>query len=351
MSFLNSKYNNLVPYKPGEQLKANNLIKLNTNENPYPPSKMVIEAIQVESGKLNRYSDPDCTELTNALAKHYNLQSNQVFIGNGSDEVLSFIFQGLTEDGIYYPDITYGFYKVYQDFYQLKGGEVPLNQDLKLVLNDYPIEGTILFANPNAPTAYAIDPKEILSFAKERKNQLIVVDEAYADFSTSSIVPFLNEVDNILVVATYSKSRQLAGGRLGYALGNSSVIADLQKLRFSVNPYNVNSMSLAAGVASLADQAYVDKTIEKIIFSREWTKDKLRSLGFIVTESQTNFVFAEHESIAAEHIFLELRKKNILIRWFNQERIKNFIRISIGSQDEMISLISAIEEIVLDKEE
>lgn len=345
MSFLDQKFQYLTPYVPGEQAIQEEVIKLNTNENPYEPPKAVVEAAKAASETLNRYSDPDCQEVVIPLAEHLGVAPENVIVGNGSDEILSFLFQGFMEKGAQFPDITYGFYPVYSDLFQLKASTIPLKDDLTIDLEDYAGEETVIFANPNAPTGLGISPTVICDFAKANPNRLIIIDEAYGDFGDVSAVPYLKDHPNLLVVGTFSKSRQLAGGRLGYAVGSPEVIADLNKLRFSYNPYNVNSMTLACGAASLASQDYVEACTNKIIETREWMKSELRKLDFEVTDSQTNFLFLQHPRVTGEKIFTYLKEKNIFIRWFNQSRIVNYVRISIGTQAEMEKCLAVIKQI------
>ena len=342
--FLDKQFQQLTPYVPGEQTKQK-VIKLNTNENPYEPPQAVFEAAYQAAKTLSRYSDPDGKQVIKPLAQHLNVEPENVFLGNGSDEVLSFLFEGFMEKGVQFPDITYGFYEVYSDLYHLQAEKIPLAEDLSIDLSAYTGEATVVIANPNAPTGLPIEPSVIIAFAQQYPQRLIVVDEAYSDFGQVSMVPYLAEVPNVLVVGTFSKSRHLAGARLGYAVGSQELIADLNKLKFSHNPYSVNAMTLACGAASLAEQAYVDETTAQIIATREWTKQALAELGFTGTDSQTNFVFVEHERLAGETLFLALKDKQILVRWFNQPRIDNYIRISIGTQTEMETLIEALKEI------
>ncbi|MGX7197694.1 histidinol-phosphate transaminase [Enterococcus olivae] len=343
--YLDTQFQHLIPYVPGEQTKNEQIIKLNTNENPYDPPKAVFEAAKKAAGTLSRYSDPTCSQVILPLAKGFGVEPEQVFLGNGSDEVLSFLFQGFMEKGVQFPDISYGFYEVYGDVFHLDVEKVPLKEDLSIDLADYTGAATIVIANPNAPTGLTLSPATICQFAKENPQRLIIVDEAYSDFSEASMIPYLEEVPNVLVVGTFSKSRHLAGARLGYAVGSKEVITDLNTLKFSHNPYSVNAMTLACGAASLASQEYVDSCTEKIIATREWTKKELAKLSFEGTDSQANFIFVQHEKVPGQTLFLALKEKNILVRWFSHPRIDNYIRISIGTQEEMEQLIQVIKEI------
>lgn len=344
MSFLDSQFQHLVPYVPGEQTLTK-VIKLNTNENPYDPPQRVIEAAKVAATTLSRYSDPTCHQVIEPLAQHFQVAPENVFLGNGSDEVLFFLFQGFMEKGVQFPDITYGFYEVYSDLFHLNTQVIPLKEDLSIDLAEYTGDATVIIANPNAPTGLAIAPEVICAFAEQHPHRLIIVDEAYSDFSEASLVPYLDKHPNILVVGTFSKSRHLAGARLGYAVGSKELIEDLNKLKFSHNPYSVNTMTLACGEASLQAQDYVDECTNKIIATREWTQQELQKLGFETTKSQTNFVFCQHPRVAGETIFKQLKAQNILVRWFSNPRIANYVRISIGTQAEMETLLQAIKEI------
>lgn len=344
MRFLNEKLQALTPYTPGEQSQET-IIKLNTNENPYPPSPAVLKAAATAAKQLNRYSDPECLSLVQALAKHYQVAPSQVFVGNGSDDVLSLLFEGFMEKGVSYPEITYGFYQVYQELYQLSGQKIPLNNALQIQLTDYQAqEGTVIFANPNAPTGLGISPVEIVAFAKKNPHRLIIVDEAYGDFGTVSVVPYLKEASNLLVVGTFSKSRQLAGLRIGFALGDPSIIADLNTLKFSHNPYSVNQVAIACGTASLEDDAYVRQTTQQLITTREVTTRALEKLNFKVIPSQANFLFVTHENMDANALFQWLKTQRIFVRWFDHPQIQQYLRISIGTDEEMAQLVSACKQ-------
>lgn len=347
MSFLNQKYQDLTPYTPGEQVDENDYIKLNTNESPYPPAPGVEAAVAAASQKLNRYSDIAVEVVAKPLAEHLGVKQDQLFLGNGSDEVLSYIFQGFTEKGIAFPDVTYGFYQVYSGLYQVAATVVPLEEDFSLELTKYDeLKGTVIFANPNAPTGIYLAPEKICAFLERYPDRLVVVDEAYIDFSGESMVSLIDKYKNLLVVGTFSKSRQLAGARLGFGVGNAELIADMNRLRFSLNPYNINSMTQAAGGAVLREQAYVDQKIQETIQVREWSKQELNKLGFEQTDSQGNFLFAKHPKLSGEKLFGALREKKILARWFNQPRTKDHLRITVGTQEQMEQLIAALKTIL-----
>lgn len=347
MTFLNRKYQDLTPYTPGEQVDEQDYIKLNTNESPYPPAPGVQNAVAEATQKLNRYSDIAVEIVAKPLANYLDVKQDQLFLGNGSDEVLSYIFQGFTEKGIAFPDVTYGFYQVYSGLYQVEATIVPLNEDFSLELKEYEaLKGTVIFANPNAPTGIYLPQEEICNFLERHPNRLVVVDEAYIDFSGKSMVSLIDHYKNLLVVGTFSKSRQLAGARLGFGVGNTELIADLNRLRFSLNPYNVNSLTQAAGSTVLQEQAYVDQKIQETIQVREWSKQELAKLGFEQTDSQGNFLFAKHPKFAGEKLFQALREKRILVRWFNQARTKDHLRITVGTQEQMERLIVVLTTIL-----
>ncbi|MGG5369955.1 histidinol-phosphate transaminase [Enterococcus sp. AZ196] len=347
MTFLNEKFQELTPYTPGEQVNEEAFIKLNTNESPYPPAQGVQEAVAEASQKLNRYSDIAVEAVAKPLAEYLGVQQNQLFLGNGSDEVLSYIFQGFTEKGIAFPDVTYGFYQVYCGLYQVDATVVPLEDDFSLELSKYDdLDGTVIFANPNAPTGIYLTQEKICDFLERHPDRLVVVDEAYIDFSGESMVSVIDQYKNLFVVGTFSKSRQLAGARLGFGVGNADLIADMNRLRFSLNPYNINSMTQAAGSAVLQEQDYVDQKVRETIQVREWSKRELAKLGFEQTDSQGNFLFAKHPKLSGEELFTALREKKILARWFNQPRTKEHLRITVGTQEQMERLVEALKMIL-----
>jgi histidinol-phosphate aminotransferase len=347
MTFLNQKFQELVPYTPGEQVDEESFIKLNTNESPYPPAPSVQAAVAEASQTLNRYSDIAVEAVAKPLAEYLGVEQKQLFLGNGSDEVLSYLFQGFTEKGIAFPDVTYGFYQVYSGLYHVDATVVPLKEDFSLELTDYDaLSGTVIFANPNAPTGIYLSQTEICAFIEKHPERLVIVDEAYIDFSGESMVSLINRYKNLLVVGTFSKSRQLAGARLGFGVGNAALIADMNRLRFSLNPYNINSLTQAAGGAVLKEQAYVDEKIQETIRVREWSKQELTALGFEQTDSQGNFLFARHPKMAGDALFQALRERKILVRWFNQPRTKEYLRITVGTQEQMEQLAAALRSIL-----
>lgn len=349
--FLNSKYATLKPYTPGEQPKTTErLIKLNTNENPYPPAPGVMKVINSgEAERLKLYSDPETSLLTEAIAAHFGCAKEQVMAGNGSDEILAFLFMAFQgESGkIYYPEISYSFYPVYCDVFGAEGIKVPLREDFTVKPEDYfHADGTIVITNPNAPTGRALERREIEEILQHNTDSLVVIDEAYVDFGADSAACLIDRYDNLLVVQTLSKSRSLAGARVGFALGNSDLIADLNRIKFSFNPYNLNRLSILAGAEAMRDKAYFEETRRKIIDTREAFVEKMRGLGFAVLPSKANFVFASHPSISGGAYFCALRKYNIIVRHFKDEKIQNYVRITIGTPEEMERLLEVTEEIL-----
>ena len=350
--FFSDKYKDLEPYTPGEQPRGQKYIKLNTNENPYPPLPEVAEAVRKASDKLYLYSDTECVELRKTLAERLNVSPDELLMTNGSDEILNFAFMAFCDKHTpaYFADITYGFYPVFADINQVPYEEIPLKEDLTIDISDYfQKAGTIFIANPNAPTAIALRRSEIEEILKQNLYNVVVVDEAYVDFGAESCVPLIKEYDNLLVTQTFSKSRSMAGARLGMGIGNPELIRDLNAIKYSLNPYNVNSLTSAAGVASLKLDEYNMKNCEIIMETRSRSERALRELGFEMTTSQTNFLFARHPDISGEDLYLELKKKGILIRHFSKERIKDYNRITVGTPEQMEKLIAAIKQILEEK--
>ncbi len=349
--FLDSKYDKLKPYTPGEQPKVNGrLVKLNTNENPYPPAPGVMEILtREEAEKLKLYSDPEAGVLIEAIADHFDLGKEQIIAGNGSDEILAFTFMvfGGKMGKVYYPEISYSFYPVYCDVFGAEGIKVPLKSDFSIDPQDYfDVDGTIIITNPNAPTGIALGLDEIEAILVNNPENLVVIDEAYVDFGAQSAVSLIDRFDNLLVVQTFSKSRSLAGARIGFAMGNREIIADLNRIRFSFNPYNLNRLSILAGAKAIKDEAYFQKTCERIKETRDTFVKKMKSLGFHVLPSKANFVFVTCPDISGEDYFTKLRKYNIIVRHFSDEKISNYVRITIGTPEEMELLLAATEEIL-----
>lgn len=347
--FFSDKYKDLEPYTPGEQPREQKYIKLNTNENPYPPLPEVAEAVRKASEKLYLYSDTECVELRKNLAERLNVSPDELLMTNGSDEILNFAFMAFCDrhTPAYFADITYGFYPVFADINQVPYEEIPVKEDLTIEIKDYfQKAGTIFIANPNAPTAIALRRSEIEEILKQNLYNVVVVDEAYVDFGAESCVPLIKEYDNLLVTQTFSKSRSMAGARLGMGIGNPELIRDLNAVKYSLNPYNVNSLTSAAGVASLKMDEYNMKNCGIITETRSRTERALRELGFEMTTSQTNFLFARHPAISGEDLYLELKKRGILIRHFNKERIKDYNRITIGTPEQMDTLVATIKQVL-----
>ena len=349
--FLSKEAAALEPYTPGEQPKGGRLIKLNTNESPYPPAPGVIEALKnADAGLLRLYSDPDCTALREAAAEFYGVKPGSILAGNGSDEVLSFAFRAFCGEGrpLAFADITYGFYKVWAALWGIEYVTVALREDLSLCVDDYmDFPGTVLMANPNAPTSLLNPLSEIRRLLESDRQRLVIVDEAYIDFGGESCVPLIREYDNLLVVQTLSKSRSLAGGRIGLAIGCEELIADINRIKYSFNPYNVNRLSALAAAAAMADRAYLEECSRKIVVARDYATAELRRLGFEVNDSKTNFIFAQSRRISGEEYCAALREKGILVRRFSTpEKIANYCRISIGSMEDMEALVAATAEIL-----
>ncbi|OPA77698.1 histidinol-phosphate transaminase [Paenibacillus selenitireducens] len=340
----------LTPYVPGEQPKDQKYIKLNTNENPYPPSPSVVEALKgVSHADLRLYPDPTCESLIHAIADRYDLQADQIFVGNGSDEILAFAFAAFFSPNraIRFADITYSFYQVYAQLYQVPVERVPLDEAFNTPLERfYYSEGGVVIANPNAPTSKYIPVDELRAVLEHNPDQVVIIDEAYIDFGGESAVKLISSYPNLLVVQTMSKSRSLAGLRIGYAMGNQELIEGLNRIKNSFNSYTLDRLALAGGVASLQDEAYFETTNARVIQTREWTTAQLRTLGFDVMDSKANFVFITHPNQDASQLFQALRHRGVLVRFFNQPRIDQFLRVSIGTDEEMQAFIQALKEIV-----
>ena len=348
--FLSAEAERLDPYTPGEQPQGQQYIKLNTNESPFPPSPKAVEAASgAEAQKLYLYSDPLCANLNSALAKRYNLKPENVISGNGSDEILGFAFRAFcgTGKGVAYADITYGFYQAQTALFGLNASIVPLREDFSLNVDDYmDFPGTIVIANPNAPTGMTVPVSDIRQLLEKDPARLVIVDEAYVDFGGGSCVPLIPEFDNLLVVQTMSKSRSLAGGRIGYALGSAALIADLNRVKYSFNPYNVNRLSLAAGTAAVEDEAYFQGCCAAVRETRAWTVRELEKLGFTVLPSSANFVFAKSNQLSGGELYRRLKENGILVRWFDKDRIRDYLRITIGSQKQMEALVQKLMDLL-----
>ncbi len=347
--FFSQKFSALTPYTPGEQPKERKYIKLNTNESPFPPSPKAIKAAAEAAENLQLYSDPEQRALTSAVAENLGVDYENVLLTNGSDEILNFAFMAFCdiEHPAVFADLTYGFYKVFAQLNGVLYEEIPLKEDFTIDINDYiGINKTVFIANPNAPTGILLSVAEIEKIIKSNPESVVVVDEAYIDFGGESCVPLIKKYDNLLVTRTFSKSRSMAGARLGFGVGCQSLIADLNTIKYSTNPYNVNSMTAAAGLGTMADEEYTLANCKTIIENREYVSRELKALGFEMTYSMTNFVFAKHPRVSGEDIYKGLRERGILVRHFTAPRICEYNRITVGSVDEMKALVAAVKEIL-----
>ena len=348
--YLSDRFKSLQAYVPGEQPADMEYIKLNTNESPYPPAPGVAEAINgVEIKKLNLYPNPDGTRLLGSLAGFYGVGRENIIVGNGSDELLAFAFLAFCDDsrGVVFPDITYGFYPVYAQLYGVSYMQIPLGEDLAIEPADYFNAGkNVVIANPNAPTGVALTLSDIEAIVQSNPGNVVMIDEAYVDFGTQSAIPLTREYDNLLVIQTYSKSRSMAGARLAYAIGQAPLIEDLNKMKYSFNPYNVNRLTQLAGEAALAGDEYYREMRREIIETRGYTEARLKKLGFAMTESRANFVFARYPGIGGYELYAALKEKGVLVRHFSKARISDYIRITIGTKEQMDTLITAVEAIL-----
>ena len=348
--FISQALQACAPYVPGEQPQDKTYIKLNTNECPYPPSEKIKKKIgNFDTAQLRLYPDPESSEIKQTAAKIFHVKPNQIFVSGGSDEALGLTFMAFFDhnDNIYFPDITYGFYKVYAKLFGLHICEIPLQSNFTINPSDYfHSNGHIILANPNAPTGIVLTPKQIEEILINNPDQLVVIDEAYIDFDPkNSCVDLINHYDNLLVIQTFSKSRALAGTRLGLAFGNAELIEALERVKYSFNPYNIDQLSTEIAKIALEDQGYLHQVVAKINMTREKTSADLQALGFEVIPSSANFVFAKPPSIHAKELYIALKEKGILVRYFDQERIKDYLRITIGTEEEMNMLIQKINEI------
>ena len=350
--FFSHQFASLTPYTPGEQPRDQQYVKLNTNESPFPPSPGVLSAVAEESARLNLYCDPECTLLRQAAAELYGVQPENVLPVNGSDEALYFTFLAFG-DGAHpfaYPEISYGFYPVFSRLTHVPAREIPLKSDFTVDVRDYlNIAEHIVLANPNAPTGVCLSVDEIERLVRANPGRLVVIDEAYIDFGGESCVPLVHRYSNLLVIQTFSKSRSLAGARLGFAIGNEELIRDLNTIKYSINPYNVNRMTQAAGVAAIQDGDYYAANARTIIRTRERTARALERLGFTVLPSRANFLFTASDTVDGETLYRELKARGVLVRHFTKPTIQNFCRITIGTDGQMEILLSRIQEILSEK--
>jgi len=347
--FFSQKYAGLVPYTPGEQPKERKYIKLNTNESPFPPSAAALKMASEALTTLQLYSDPECKQLVQAAADYYRVGKDEILFTNGSDEILDFAFMAFCDESTpaVFPDITYGFYSVFAELHHVPYEQLPLREDFTIRVEDYlDVQKTVFLANPNAQTGVALSRDEIERIVKSNPKHVVVVDEAYVDFGAESCVPLIHQYDNLLVTQTFSKSRSLAGARLGFGIGSAALIRDLNTIKYSTNPYNVNSLTMAAGIGALQDDGYRAKNCAAVMKTRAETAAALRELGFLLTDSSSNFLLARHPGISGKILYQKLRERGILVRHFDTPRLCEYNRITIGSEGQMKALLAAVREIL-----
>ena len=347
--FFSEKYKTLEPYTPGEQPQDMQYVKLNTNESPFPTSPKAAEAAAHAAKRLQLYSDPECRALHEKFAEVFGFTRDEVIFTNGSDEVLNFAFMAFCDEhhGAAFPNISYGFYPVFAELNRVPYTELPLRYDFTIDVDDYcGINKTTFIANPNAPTGIALKPTEIEKILRSNPDNVVVVDEAYVDFGAESCLPLTRKYDNLLVTQTFSKSRSMAGARLGFGVGNPELIRDLNTIKYSTNPYNINAMTMAAGIGVLSDEAYTKQNCKTIADNRAYTVDTLRSMGFAVLDSEANFIFAKHIAVDGETIYRELKKRGMLVRHFTKPAIRDYNRITIGTREQMQIFIDTVSEII-----
>ena len=348
--FLNEAYRNLEAYVPGEQPRDMVYVKLNTNESPYPPAPSVLDAVnRGEVEKLRLYSDPECTVLREKLAALYQVEKNNVYLANGSDDILNFAFMAFCNQthGAYFPEISYGFYQVFADLHGIPATRIPLCEDFSINHKDYcGRDGMIVIANPNAPTGMMLSLEQIEEILQSNPDQVVLIDEAYVDFGGESCVPLTRRYSNLLVVQTFSKSRSMAGARLGFAIADASLIADLELIKYSTNPYNINRLTQIAGAATVDAEEYTRACCREIMETRAYTTEELQKLGFRVLPSYANFIFAESDRVEGGELYRQLKARGILVRHFDKPRISNFNRITIGTRSDMDAFLKAVREIL-----
>ena len=347
--FLNEQYKSLEAYTPGEQPRDMQYIKLNTNESPYPPAPSVVKAMTGEQVELLRlYSDPTAKILKEKLAGLYGVKPENVFVSNGSDEVLNFAFMAFGGNGAVFPDISYGFYEVYADLYAINAEKIPLEHDFSIDYRKYCGKNRlVVIANPNAPTGMTIPVWQIEEIVKTNPDSLVLVDEAYVDFGGETCLPLITRYDNLLVTRTFSKSRCLAGGRLGYAFANPAVIADLEKIKYSTNPYNINRLTLLLGEKTADAEDYYLEKCREIEVTREWTTEQLVGLGFTVLPSKANFIFVKTDKMDGGELYKKLKDKGILVRHFTNPRICQYNRVTIGTKEQMEAFLNTVREVLV----
>ena len=345
--FFSKKLASLTPYTPGEQPQDKQYVKLNTNESPFLPSERAQRLAAEAAAQLQLYPDPTCHILRQKLGELYGLSADEVVVTNGSDEVLSFAFMAFCDNGAIFPDITYGFYRVFADLYRIPFEEIPLKSDFTIRVEDYKERPeTIFIANPNAPTGIPLTVAQIEEILTGNPNRLVVVDEAYVDFGGESCAPLVKKYDNLLVTGTFSKSRSMAGARLGFGFACPALIRDLETLRYSTNPYNINRLTMAAGLGQLLDEEQTRQNCQTIVDNRDYTTAVLEAMGFSVLPSKANFVFATHPKIRGKELYRKLKDRGILVRHFDKARLTEYNRITVGSREQMDALLNAIKEIL-----
>ncbi len=347
--YLVDKYQSLEAYTPGEQPRDMKYVKLNTNESPYPPAPGIVEAVAAEAGRLQLYCDPVCADLRDALANRYGVARENVFVSNGSDDILNFAFMAFGGSGerAYFPDISYGFYKVYAELHGIPYRQIPLREDFSIDPADYMgLNGFIAIANPNAPTGMALTAAQVEGIVRANPDHVVLIDEAYVDFGAQSCAFLTAKYDNLLVVQTFSKSRSMAGARLGFAIASEALIADLERIKYSTNPYSVNRMTLAAGVATLKQDEYCMENCQKVMQTREQTAKRLADMGFEVLPSKANFLFARRPDTDGGFLYRELKARGVLVRHFDAPRISDFLRITIGTPEQMDELFEHLTQIL-----
>ena len=347
--FLNEKYKTLESYTPGEQPQDMKYVKLNTNESPFPPPPQVVQAItREEVEKLRLYPDPECRRLKEKLSCLYGVSPENIYLSNGSDDILNFAFMAFSGSGpVRFPQISYGFYQVFADLNQVSYQKIPLKDDFTIDPRDYfHSQGMVVIANPNAPTGLALTPEEIQEILEANPDQVVLIDEAYVDFGGETCLPLIQHFENLLVVQTFSKSRSMAGARLGFAIGNEALIGDLERIRYSTNPYNINRLTMAAAMAAVdANDYYLEKS-QEIQKTRQYTSDALKRLGFTVLPSLANFLFVKSDRIGGVELYQRLKEQGVLIRHFTAEEIKDYNRITIGTRKDMDILLKKIQNIL-----
>ena len=351
--FFSSKYAALEAYTPGEQPRDQKYVKLNTNESPFPPSSAVVQAAAAEAQRLQLYSDPESTEVTKAVADYYGVEPENVLMVNGSDEVLNFAFMawGDKDHPFIFPDITYGFYPVFAAVNHVPYREVPLQADFSIRAKDFcAVSGNVVIANPNAPTGILLTLAEIEEIVASNPEHVVVIDEAYIDFGGESCVPLTKKYDNLLVTQTFSKSRSLAGGRLGFGIGSAELIRDLNTLKYSTNPYNINRMSAACGAAAIRDDAYYAANAAVIQANRAYTALALKARGITVLPSAANFLFIRAPWCSGEALYRGLKERGVLIRHWQKARIRDWCRVTIGTMEQMDAFLAAVDDMNISNE-